>query len=60
MHRLGQIALFSVVCLPVWAADDANKPAVTTAAATVAAPDVNADEIIRKFAAKEKEFAAAR
>src|SRR5450755_326846 len=60
MHRLGQIALFSVVCLPVWAADDANKPAVTPAAATVAAPDVNADEIIRKFAAKEKEFAAAR
>jgi hypothetical protein len=60
MHRLGQIALFSVVCLPVWAADDANKATVTPAAATVAATDVNADEIIRKFAAKEKEFAAAR
>jgi hypothetical protein len=50
--------------LPVWAADD-NKPAPTpvaaaaTAPATAAAPAVNEDEIIRKFAAKEKEFSEA-
>src|ERR1700683_5629891 len=58
MHRLAQMALFSAVCLPVWAADD-NKPAATPAATTTA-PDVNADEIIQKFGAKEKAFAEAR
>ena len=58
MHRFAQMALFSVVFLPIWAADE-NKPAATPAAATATAPDVNADEIIRKFAAKEKEFAEA-
>jgi len=59
MHRLAQIAFVSALCLPGWA-DDPNKPPVTPAAATTAAPDVNPDEIIRKFAAKEKEFAEAR
>jgi hypothetical protein len=37
-------AVIAAVCLPMWAADD----------------NVNADEIIRKFAAKETEFAQAR
>jgi len=37
-------AAIAAVCLPMWAADDI----------------VNADEIIRKFAAKETEFAQAR
>ena len=37
-------AAIAAVCLPMWAADDV----------------VNADEIIRKFAAKETEFAQAR
>ena len=37
-------AVIAAVCLPMWAADD----------------NVNADEIIRKFAAKETEFAEAR
>jgi len=59
MHRFAQVALLSAVLLPVWA-DDGNKPAATPAAATAVAPDVNPDEIIRKFAAKEKEFAEAR
>ncbi len=38
------------VCLPIWAAD----------AASTAAPDVNPQVIIQKFAAKEAEFAQAR
>ena len=58
MHRFAQMALLSVLCLPVWA-DDGNKPAATPAAATATAPSVNEDEIIRKFAAKEKEFSEA-
>jgi len=57
MHRLAQIVLFSALCLSAWA-DDANKAAVPSI--TAGAPDVNPDEIIRKFAAKEKEFSAAR
>jgi len=59
MHRFAQMALLSALCLPVWAAGQ-NKPAATPVTATAAAPDVNEDEIIRKFAAKEKEFAEAR
>src|ERR1022692_2046958 len=55
MHRFAQMAMLSALCLPVWSADE-NKPAATPAGATATAPDVNADEIIRKFAAKEKEF----
>jgi hypothetical protein len=54
--------MLPALCLPVWArqgSDDANKAAATPVAATTSAPDVNADEIIRKFAAKEKEFSAA-
>jgi len=58
MHRITQIALFTALILPVWA-DDANQAPVTTAAATTAAPTVNPDEIIQKFAAKEKQFAEA-
>ena len=52
------MALVSVLCLPIWA-DDGNKAAVTPVAATATAPAVNPDEIIRKFAAKEKEFSEA-
>ena len=64
MHRFAQMALLAAVCVPVWAADD-NKPAATpaaaaaTAPATAATPAINEDEIIRKFAAKEKEFSEA-
>jgi len=57
MHRIALMALLSALCLPVWA-DDGNKAAATPVATTTA-PDVNADEIIRKFAAKEKEFSEA-
>jgi hypothetical protein len=57
MHRYAQMALFSALCLPVWAGGD-DKSAATPVVATVA-PDVNPDEIIRKFAAKEKEFSEA-
>jgi hypothetical protein len=62
MHRFAQMAMLSALCLPVRAhqvSDDGSKPAATPPAATATAPDVNADEIIRKFAAKEKEFAEA-
>jgi hypothetical protein len=58
MHRFAYIALLSAVCLPGWA-DDPSKPPVTPASATVGT-EVNPDDIIRKFAAKEKEFAEAR
>jgi hypothetical protein len=58
MHRIAQIALFTAVILPAWA-DDADQAPVTAAAATTAAPAVNPDEIIQKFAAKEKEFSEA-
>jgi hypothetical protein len=48
------------VCLPVWA-DDPNKAPVTPANTVAAASaNVNPDEIIQKFAAKEKQFAEAR
>ncbi len=56
MHRFAQILLFSAVCLPAWA-DDTNKAPITPPSATE--PAVNADEIIQKFAAKEKEFRTA-
>lgn len=60
MRRFAQAAVFSVLCLPLWA-DEPNKPPVTPASTTVGTnADVNPDEIIRKFAAKEKEFADAR
>jgi|SRR5580658_105454 hypothetical protein len=61
MQRFILVALSSALCLPVWVwADDGNKAAAATpVAATTAAPDVNPDEIIRKFAAKEKEFSEA-
>jgi hypothetical protein len=48
MRTLILSAAFAAVCLPGWAADSAP------------AGGVNADEIIRKFAAKETEFAQAR
>jgi hypothetical protein len=52
------MALLPAFCLPVCADD--GKPAATAVAAATTAPAVNADEIIRKFAAKEKEFSEAR
>ena len=58
MQRFAQVAMLSALCLPVWAADD-NKPAATPVVATTTAPEVNPDEIIRKFAAKEKDFSDA-
>src|SRR5579863_4021389 len=42
-------AAAAALCFPVWGADQAQKPA-----------DVNTDEIIQKFAAKEAEFQEAR
>jgi hypothetical protein len=62
MHRFAQVAMLPALCLTVWAyqgSDDANKATATPVAATTAAPDVNPDEIIQKFAAKEKAFAEA-
>jgi hypothetical protein len=62
MHQFAPMALLAALCLPVWAhqgSDDGNKAATTPVSATTAAPDVNPDEIIRKFAAKEKEFSDA-
>jgi hypothetical protein len=60
MHRFAQLTLISVVVLPVWAYQGSDKPPATPVAATTTAPAVNPDEIIRKFAAKEKEFSEAR
>jgi hypothetical protein len=45
MHRFVFLAAVAAVCAPVWAADGG---------------DVNAEDIIKKFAAKETEFAQAR
>lgn len=59
MHRFTQIALLSALCLPV-RADDPNKAPVTPAAATVGTAEVNPDQIISQFAAKEKQFSEAR
>jgi hypothetical protein len=61
MRRIAVFALFSAMCLPVWG-DDASKVAAapTVAAAATTTTGVNPDEIIRKFAAKEKQFAEAR
>src|SRR5579863_10161853 len=58
MYRLALLGIVAAVCLPVQA-DDPNKAPVTSAATTTGAA-VNPDEIIAKFAAKEKQFAAAR
>jgi hypothetical protein len=44
--------VFAALCVPGWAADQAQAPAKQ--------PDVNVDEIIQKFAAKEAEFQEAR
>ena len=55
MRRMLFSAAVAVVCFPVWLA------AQTPAPAPPAAGDkINAEEIIRKFAAKEKQFAEAR
>jgi len=45
-------AAFAALCVPGWAADQAQAPAKK--------PDVNVEEIIQKFAAKEAEFQEAR
>jgi hypothetical protein len=55
MRRFALIALCALGCLPIWADDPAKPPAAATDTA-----GVNPDEIVRKFAAKEKEFSAAR
>jgi hypothetical protein len=49
MRRMVLAAATAALFLPVWGADQAQKPA-----------DVNTDEIIQKFAAKEAEFQEAR
>ena len=53
MRKFVLLGVFSTVALPIWAADAAAK-------APVAAPSVAPEEIIKKFAAKEAEFAEAR
>ena len=58
MYRFAEIVLLSALCVPVWA-DDANKAPAAPVAATTTAPEVNEEEVIHKFAAKEKEFAEA-
>jgi hypothetical protein len=56
MRTLLLSTAFALVCLPGWASDAPAAPA-----ANAAADDhINADEIIRKFVAKETEFAQAR
>ncbi len=52
MSRVVLCALMGLAVAPIWAADNATP--------TPATGDVNPDEIIRKFAAKETEFARAR
>jgi hypothetical protein len=63
MHPNAPLALLAALCVPLWAAgapgDDANKAAVTPAKTTPAEANVNPDEIIQKFAAKEKQFSEA-
>jgi hypothetical protein len=54
MSKFLLLGVFSIAAAPVWAADSAAK------APTPTAPSVAPDEIIRKFAAKEAEFAEAR
>ena len=53
MRTFVLLGVFSVVALPIWAADAAAK-------APVPPPSVAPEEIIKKFAAKEAEFAEAR
>jgi hypothetical protein len=53
MRKFLLLGVFSVVAVPIWAADAAAK-------APVPAPSVAPEEIIKKFAAKEAEFAEAR
>lgn len=60
MRRFAEVALFSALCLPLWAGA-ADKPPDTPAPGTApSTTGVNPDEIIQKFAAKEKEFSEAR
>ena len=54
MRKFVLLGVFSIAALPGWGFDSAAK------APTPTAPDVDAKEIIRKFAAKEAEFAEAR
>ncbi len=58
MHRFALLTLLGTLGLPAWA-DDGNKTPATPVVATTAAPAVNPDEIITKFAAKEKQFSEA-
>ena len=51
MRKFVLLGVFSALALPTWAAD---------AAAKAPAPSVAPEEIIKKFAAKEAEFAEAR
>src|ERR1700678_383278 len=53
MRRIVLAAAVAAVFFPVWGRAQAPTP-------PAAGDNVNADEIIRKFAAKEKEFAEAR
>ena len=59
MRRIAVFALFSAACLPVWA-DGPAKPAAAGSTISSTAPAVDPQEIIQKFAAKEKEFSEAR
>ncbi len=63
MHRNAPLALLAAFSMPLWAAtasdDTAGKAAVTPAKTTAAEANVNPDEIIQKFAAKEKQFSEA-
>ena len=54
MHNFVLLGVFAIAALPGWAADAAAKAPTTTA------PDADPQEVIRKFAAKEAEFAEAR
>jgi hypothetical protein len=54
MRKFVWMSVFSLAAVPVWAADSA------AAKTTTGDANVNPQEIIRKFAAKEKEFKEAR
>jgi len=60
MRRFAQAVLIVAVCLPVWADDPSKAPVTPANTVTAGSATVNPDEIIQKFAAKEKQFAEAR
>ncbi|MFN7993958.1 MAG: hypothetical protein U0Q18_10170 [Bryobacteraceae bacterium] len=59
MRSLAFLAFVSALTVPVWAGDTDKAP-TTPVAATAGATTENPEEIVNRFAAKEKEFSEAR